>query len=188
MTALDMFPETKSHPEEELDERYTLRQTMDLVRRVLGITHFDLDIAACEESHWADRYYTKADDALVRPFFPDGVKNVWCNPPYSEIEPWVLRTWDQMRNLEKECLLAMLLPSNRTDQPFWQKHVEPFRDERWRVMGSRLEDWRFSSLAPRLTTIFLPSRIQFGFPGNPLGINVKNSPPFGCVLLVWRQP
>jgi hypothetical protein len=37
-------------------------------------------------------------------------------------------------------LIVMLLPANRTEQGWWQKHIEPFRD---RAMS-------------RLTTEFLP--------------------------------
>ena len=37
-----------------------------------------------------------------------------------------------------------------------------------------------------LTTHFLPGRTRFGHPGNPEGVGV-GSPPFGCVLLVWRR-
>lgn len=56
-------------------------------------------------------------------------------------------------------------------QPWWQEMIEPYRDR------------------PRgiLTTEFLPRRIQFGTPDAPEGKKWASSPPFGCVLVTWRN-
>jgi hypothetical protein len=69
----------------------------------------------------------------------------------------------------------MLLPGNRTEQPFWQNEIEPVRDGR-AGPGVNL----------KLTTHFVPSRVRFGWPGNPAGFGA-GSPPFTCVLLVFRR-
>jgi hypothetical protein len=62
------------------------------------------------------------------------------------------------------------MPATRTEQPFWQRFIEPHRDR----PGSRV------------TTRFLDGRTKFGKPGDPEG-EEAGSPPFGCVLVTWRR-
>lgn len=152
----------------DLDSRFTLRPTLDWCKRVAKVEAFDLDVAACAEAHCAPRYYTIDDDGLRQPW---NAPHVWCNPPYSDIGPWVARAWEQMRAGACE-LVAMLLPATRSEQPWWQDMVEPFRDRRKRGI--------------RLTTHYLPGRQNFGIPGNPLGVGV-GSPPFPVVMLLWSR-
>ncbi len=152
----------------DLDSRYTLRPTLEWCMKAAGVDAFDLDVAACEEAHCAPRYYTAKDDGLAQPWGG----RVWCNPPYSDIAPWVAKAWEEM--LAGRCeLVAMLLPATRTEQPWWQEHVEPYR-----------EGWTLNGVGVR--SRFLPGRQSFGIPGNPLGVGV-GSPPFGVVLLIWRR-
>jgi phage N-6-adenine-methyltransferase len=177
----DLFPEARVDPTEDIDRRYTTRTTMDLCMRLAGVDGWDLDVAADEESHWAERWYGIQDDGLRQPW----QGRVWCNPPYSDIEPWVRRAHYSVHAGNAE-LVAMLLPSTRTEQPWWQQVVEPNRD---RAM-LKLEVGYPSTVARAchhvLTTHFLPGRIAFGHPGNRDAVGV-GSPPFSCVLLVWRH-
>lgn len=150
----------------EQDERYTTRETMAWCSEKAKVEKWHLDVAACAESHKADAFFTVEDNGLLRPWFG----NVWCNPPYSDIEPWVAKAWREMESLPGPDVVAMLVPASRTEQLWWQRLVEPKRDGR----------------RPTLATHFLPGRTRFGMPGNPEGVGV-GSPPFGCVLLVWRR-
>lgn len=152
-----------------LDERYTLRETLEWSKAVAVVDAFDLDAAACAEAHVAPRWYGIEDDGLQKPWGPAGW--VWCNPPYSDCGAWVRKAWLEW---EQDYLkgIAMLLPATRTEQGWWDEHVEDHCDGR----GSGV-----------LSTHFLPGRQRFGIPGNPLGVGV-GSPPFGVVLLVWRKP
>lgn len=163
-----MFPETRLDPGLDGDRRYTTPETMDLCKRLAGVDAWDLDVAADEESHWAPAWYGLAHDGLVQPW---NARRVWCNPPFSNVPAWVERAWNQKSERKALKTIAMLLPANRTEQPWWQEHVEPFRDGR----------------APGFSTHFLPTRVRYGHPGNPKGIGV-GSPPFASVLLVWRSP
>lgn len=178
---LDMFPETRVDPGLDIDRRYTTRETMALCMRIAGVEAWDLDVAADEESHWAPKWFGAEQDGLKQHW--EG--RVWCNPPYSDIEPWVRKAWSEAdRGVMKT--LAMLLPANRTEQPFWCEMVEPFRDGRWwhRLPVSSCpigEMQRYS-----IDTHFLPTRVRFGHPGNRDAAGV-GSPPFGCVLLVWGR-
>lgn len=164
----DLFPEVRVDPTVDLDRRYTTRETMDLCMRLAGVEEWDLDVAADEESHWARRWFGIEQDGLAQTWWSE---RVWCNPPYSDIEPWLKKAWRESLRCD---VIAMLLPCNRTEQPWWQDHVENARDGRLpRELGS-------------LTTHFLPTRLKFGHPGNRDAMGV-GSPPFGCVLLVWRR-
>lgn len=167
----DLFPETRVDPTIDGDQRFTTRETDLWCRKVAGVEKWDLDVAACEESHLAPDFYTKADDGLSKRWC---AKAVWCNPPFSDIEPWVQKAIAEMLAGGPD-VIAMLLPASRTEQAWWQNLVEPRRDRDFGNIGRG-----------RLTTHFLPGRTRFGHPGNPEGVGV-GSPPFGCVLLVWRR-
>lgn len=113
--------------------------------------------------------FTIEEDGLRKPW---STESVFCNPPFSDIEPWAAKAHEEMR---AGCaLVAMLVPANRTEQRWWQQYVEPYRDRLPRIAR------------PTLATRFLPKRFKFGFPGDPTGRG-GSSPTFGCVLLVWRQ-
>ena len=67
------------------NDHYTPKWVFDL----LGVT-FDIDVAApLGGVPWipALKSYSQADDGLTQPWH--GL--VWCNPPYSDILPWVKR-------------------------------------------------------------------------------------------------
>jgi hypothetical protein len=171
----DLFPEVPPGDDDLGDERYTCRETIDWCKRVAAVGNFDLDVAACEESHWAPLWYSKRENGLHKPWFGD----VWCNPPYSDIAPWVTKTWDEFAvavgPVGPSLLIgvSMLIPATRTEQAWWQRDIEPYRDGRQMRHGAML------------TAHFLPGRTSFARPGSG-GVGQSGS-PFGCVLLVWRR-
>lgn len=70
------------------DDYYTPSWVFDR----MGIT-FDLDVASPPGGvPWlpAERYFTQFDDGLSLPWRG----RVWCNPPYSNVTPWVRRFID----------------------------------------------------------------------------------------------
>jgi hypothetical protein len=82
------------------DDCYTPRWVFD----AMGL-EFDLDVAAPPGGPWhvpADRYYTAEDDGLTQPW--DGL--AWCNPPYSNLRPWV----DRWAAHDRGVLLATYAP------------------------------------------------------------------------------
>lgn len=150
---------------DDRDVRYTLFSTIDWCAKRVGVTNYDLDVAAESGSFWGASFYSKREDGLKQPWHG----NVWCNPPYSDIEPWVAKAWEEITR-GKVVTISMLLPSNRTEQRWWQNLIEPVRD----VEGSRLQ------------THFLPGRQKFGNREDPKGLSA-GSPPFGVVLLFWAK-
>ena len=124
---------------------------------------FTIDVAASAQNAKLSRYYTHEQNGLAQSWANE---RVYCNPPFSEITPWVAKAW-----LEALCpLIVMLLPGNRTEQGFWQEMIEPKRDR----AGSPL------------STEFLKGRFGFLKPGQ-VSIRPNQNPPFGCVLLIWNR-
>jgi hypothetical protein len=168
------------------DIRRTPPELVTEVARLVGVERFTLDVAASPGIQVAgvDSYYSLEEgrDAFALPW--NG--HVWCNPPYSDIGRWVERVWNQTfrRDLgPRPASVTMLIPANKTEQAWWQRHVEPAR-----VEGT-------------LSVHFLPGRRRFLMPdGSPIyarnrdgsvkrngrGEPVIGSPSFGLCVLHWR--
>lgn len=165
------------HPPGEEDEFYTPRRYFDEWHREF---QFTVDCCATAESAKLPRFYTMAQDGLRQDYRGERVFN---NMPYSEILKWIALADFWMRN--GAGLWFGLPPANRTEQPWWQRYVEPFRDlepDRQRIGG------RKAKCDPRpftLETRFVEGRIKFGFPGDPEGLT-SDGGKFASVALVWR--
>jgi phage N-6-adenine-methyltransferase len=162
---------------DDADDRGTDPEFFASIEKRFG--KFTLDVAAAPHNAKCERYYTIEDDGLEQPWRG----RIWCNPPYSDCGAWVRKAWIEVAeaplmqaampewNLGAPSLIVMLLPANRVEQKWWQELVEPFRDR----PGSPLR------------VEFLSGRMRFDRPGwipGPKG----DRPPFGCCLLIWRQP
>jgi phage N-6-adenine-methyltransferase len=98
----------------------------DLLRAVkwrLGIEVFDIDLAASEDNTVADEWYDEEMNALSnRPWA--GSEHIggwaWCNPPYTDIAPWVARAVEES-NLGYK--IAMLVPAS-TGSNWWRTYVD----------------------------------------------------------------
>lgn len=148
----------KRGAKDTVDERITPDWLFDELNERFSFT---LDAAANALNAKCKTFFDLKTNGLLRPWAPH---SVWCNPPYSQIAPWLEKAWQEHR---AGASIAMLLPANRTEQRWWQEHVEPFRDGR----------------GP-LRTEFIARRFNFGVPGNE-GAKFNSSPPFGCVLVIW---
>jgi phage N-6-adenine-methyltransferase len=123
---------------------------------------FTLDAAALPTNAKLARYFSPEDDGLSKPWAGE---RIWCNPPFSQLEAWVKKGHEST----DAALIVMLIPANRTEQPFWHRYVEPYRD-----MGGRLK------------TEFVRGRQRFIHPESErVGMNER--PPFGVLLLVWGR-
>jgi phage N-6-adenine-methyltransferase len=116
--------------------------------------HFTIDVAANVTNAKCERFYDLKADGLLQSWADEVV---WCNPPYSELPAWTAKA-----TIEVTATVVMLLPANRTEQPWWQTYVEPYRDGRGRV-----------------TTRFLAGRQKFAGSGS------GGSAPFGSVAVIW---
>lgn len=146
-----------SGAKDNVDDRGTRWDEFNPISERFG--GFTLDVAAAAHNAKCDTYYTMEDDGLAQPWSG----RVWCNPPYSDLGAWVAKAWEEWANCET---IVMLVPANRTEQKWWQTHVEPAR---------------------RLGTLeveFLAGRMRFDRPNAEIGPK-GDRPPFGCALLIW---
>jgi phage N-6-adenine-methyltransferase len=160
---------------DDIDDRGTDPLLFVHIERILG--HFTLDVAASDDNAKCERYLTRYAQ-------PDGLaaswagESVWCNPPYSDLGAWVQKAWREWLTVDVDDffvpvarpeLIVMLVPSSRTEQGWWQDHIEPHRD----YFGG-------------VQVVFLRGRRRFVRVGaDSIGPNER--PPFGSCLLVWRH-
>jgi phage N-6-adenine-methyltransferase len=151
-------------PNEKVDDRAT---TWGAFNPLHERFQFTIDAAASPHNAKLPRYWTKADDGLTQSWAGE---RIWCNPPYSDIRPWVEKAWGEWRAYPWPDLVVMLLPANRTEQGWWQDLVE-------------LELRRRS---PNFRCEFLRGRMRF-IAHNDDQIRPNSRPPFGVCLLIWGQ-
>lgn len=155
---------------DSVDDRRTPRALFDELHREF---RFTIDAAASPDNALLPRFWMHGTDALRQPWTGE---RVWCNPPYSAIADWV---WKADKEARSRCpLVVMLLPADRTEQPWWQDFIEPRRDR-----------------GDGLVTRFIRKRVKFGLPpehpdadkdlANGKTGDRYRSPPFGCVLVIW---
>ena len=145
-------------PNESVDDRAT---DYEVFLKFHDRFRFTIDAAANKRNAKLDRYWTKAENGLAQPWSGE---RIWCNPPYSNIRPWVEKA--MLREAE---LAVLLLPANRTEQAWWQDLIEPER------------------LLGRIQVEFLRGRMRF-IAANDTKIRPNSRPPFGvCLLIVTQQ-
>jgi phage N-6-adenine-methyltransferase len=159
----------KAHPQQQRARGYNDSvNDRALPQEVFDQLHarfnFSIDAAAAPHNAKLPRFYSIENCGLSADWTGE---RVYCNPPYSDIEPWVVKASESTGAQ----LVVMLLPANRTEQGWWQRHVEPFRD---RGIGGGLR------------TEFWSGRQRFIAKGKS-SIGKNERPPFGCVLLIWDR-
>jgi phage N-6-adenine-methyltransferase len=146
----------------QVDDRATAPEVFEPLNQRFG---FSIDAAALPHNAKLPRFWTPDDDGLEQSWARE---RVWCNPPYSSIEPWLQKAWSEWYWPDGPELIVMLLPANRTEQGWWQRQVEQQR----RSASLRVE--------------FLPGRIRF-IAHDATEIKPNERPPFGCCLLIWEE-
>lgn len=173
--------------DDSVDDRETPPDVFDPLNAEFAFT---LDVAAARHNSKCKRYYALGPNPVFdprqltlfeEPFIGDpeaeaidGLaqtwrlgERIWCNPPYSNIEAWVVKA---------SCALStvvMLLPSTRTEQPWWQAYIEPWRDGRSDTM--------------LLDTRFIAGRRCFRNRGAEIMNRTSRNPPFGLVAVIWDR-
>jgi phage N-6-adenine-methyltransferase len=78
--------------------------------------HLGLDVCATTENKKCVLFFTKAENGLRRKW----LRNIWLNPPYSEIEPWCKKAWEYAQT--GKGVVVALLPLWPT-APWFKKYV-----------------------------------------------------------------
>lgn len=159
----------KNHPQQvavrgadqDVDDRRTRAEYFDPWQERFGFT---LDVAASAENAKCEKFFTREQDGLAQSWAGE---TVWCNPPYSDVAPWVRKAWEEHRRANG---IVMLLPANRCEQKWWQQEVEPYRDKP----------------SSPLRVEFQPGRMRFDRPDAVIGPK-GDRPPFGLALLIWKN-
>lgn len=122
---------------------------------------FDLDPAADATNAKAPRFITEEENAILTPWEEWGCGRIYINPPYSNIAPWVEKA---VKAAKAGGLVVMLLPANRSEQPWFHRHV-------W---DEATNDWR-----PGVEVRFIRGRVKFGDGESPAA-------PFPSMLVIFR--
>ena len=152
---------SKRGPVSNVDDRATDPEVFVALHRRFN---FSIDVCASAKNRKMERFYSIDEDGLSQSWAGE---TVWCNPPYSDIAPWVQKAHSEYLTTKG---IVMLLPANRTEQGWWQYLVEPHL--------RRQQPW--------FTCEFLPGRIRFIHPDKEC-VGPNERPPFGCCLLIWRS-
>ena len=115
--------------------------------------HFDLDAAASHENHLCGKYFTKSKGALTRRWYG----RVWCNPPYSNIAPFVVKAYEESL---RGAVVVMLLPA-WVDYRWYTTHCLRFADIEFlsgRVKFETADGKSFSSYFASMICVFPKSK------------------------------
>lgn len=97
----------------------------DFIKSVMNLLgdEFGIDLAASQENSVSQyALYTEEDNALDP---QNGWISIyggwaWCNPPYSDIKPWVEKAWSESQRGAK---IAMLVPAS-VGSKWWSNWVD----------------------------------------------------------------
>lgn len=113
---------------------------------------FEMDVAASDTNKLCDNFFDANDNALLR----DWHLCNWCNPPYSDIAPWVSKAIEQHK---KGSTTVMLVPSD-TSVKWFKRAYESCNEVR-----------------------FISGRVSFINAETKKPVNGNNK---GSVLFIWR--
>jgi site-specific DNA-methyltransferase (adenine-specific) len=92
---------------------------------------FTVDVCAEPRTAKCRRFYTEQDDALS---FPWSQEIAFCNPPYSNIGPWMHQA---LSSILCGTTTVMLLPANRFAAKYWTEFA--YQAAEWRIYEQRIK-------------------------------------------------
>lgn len=108
---------------------------------------FKLDAAADENNALCKAFLSEKTDALKCDWNSDGA--IFCNPPYSNIKPWVNKAAEQCRKQKKT--IVMLLPSD-TSTAWFHEALDSVHEVRFITgEGCHLSTLKLERKARRVT-------------------------------------
>lgn len=119
---------------------------------------FTLDPCATPQNTKCENYYTKEDDGLSKSWLGE---RVFINPPYSQIDKWVDKAFEEAEH----AFIVMLLPS-RTDRPWFTKILNSgshifFIEKRLKFKGAKS-----SAPFPSVVVCIIPEGVPLVFSVN----------------------
>ena len=96
----------------------TWETPIDFFNKLDSIFKFELDVAASDDNHKCDRYYTEETDGLAQDW--EGV--CWMNPPYGRHQiKWIEKASEEAN---KGATVVCLIPA-RPDTKVWHNIIFP---------------------------------------------------------------
>lgn len=95
-------------------------ELLEAIKARLHIHSFAMDLAASNENSVSHQCYTEAEDAIIQDWVFNGWN--WCNPPFSDIEPWVAKA---AKESLKGAQTIMLVPAS-VGSNWWKEYVETY--------------------------------------------------------------
>ena len=134
----------------ETDEK---RTPQDFYDQLNALYDFELDTAAghAEEMHRCDRYYTIEDNALKQSWVVEEGKGRYCNPPYSNVWPWVIKC---IMEADKQPDAPVVLLVMAATSSLWFKHAFEHAAEVIFVVGN-LKFGKHGRAAPYGSVVFV---------------------------------
>lgn len=85
----------------------TPRDFLAAVKGLLGISAWGCDLAADAQNTVSTNYFSIERSAFTHQWARNNW--MWCNPPYSNIRPWVKKAWEES---QQGSYIAMLVPAS----------------------------------------------------------------------------
>lgn len=142
--------ENKSYTPENIRDLW--QTPKEIFKQLEREFHFSADICASSKNHLHQIYYTEEQDALTSNWFASN----WCNPPYSNITPWVKKSIEQHQQGKT---IVMLVPAD-TSVKWFKSAYESCNEVR-----------------------FISGRISFINADTQKPVNGNNK---GSVLFIWK--
>lgn len=78
------------------------------------------DLAATEKNAIAEEYFTRRTNALAKNTIWPRSGNIWLNPPFLRIDPWIKRVCQHSHVLKPKSRILVLLPAGVGTNWFWE--------------------------------------------------------------------
>ncbi|MGL4939404.1 phage N-6-adenine-methyltransferase [Shewanella sp.] len=89
---------------------------------------FSVDVAASDKNHLLPLYFTEQDDALSVDWLSKipkgGSRAAWCNPPYSNIGPWMKKAANEAK---VNGIITVMFVPNTPDAGWWPMNASEIR-------------------------------------------------------------
>jgi len=133
---------------------------------------FELDAAATYDNTLCERHYTMEDDALIQNWGENGVKRVFCNPPFSRMKEFLEKAIQEYEDHAHEIEIVVLIRADGYETKWFQQVLDPRK--------------RFTRpiLTPRYHIRQLIPRVSFNLPS---GSKPSAGPTFPSAVVVLSK-
>lgn len=107
----------KNFPQRNKNESDEYETPIEIFSELDDEFHFNLDPCATDENHKCKRYFTEADNGLLKDW---GGYRVFCNPPYSNLKSWVQKAYYE--GMKDHTVVVLLIPA-RTDTRYFHDYI-----------------------------------------------------------------